>query len=150
MPQQKRCIKHKFATLFNQIHAMLNNGKFTAFLLSGLWAEAAKTSMLLENNLITPNNTLSPFQQLFGKGKKHVLTLMKKFGDMCIATYKDNTHWAKLANHGTPGIWVGYAENHTTSTCQIFNPKTKKNILTHEVTFLQKSYSIPRLTNLWL
>ena len=65
---------------------------------------------------------------------------MQKFGEMCIATYKDDTHWAKLANRGTPGIWVGYAENHPTSTYQVFNPKTKRIILTRDVTFLNKSY----------
>ena len=66
---------------------------------------------------------------------------MQKFGEMYITTYKDNTHQAKLDNHGTPSLWVGYAENHPTGTYQIFNPKTKKNILTWDVTFLQKSYS---------
>ena len=65
---------------------------------------------------------------------------MQKFGEMCISTFKDNTHWAKLANKGTPRIWVGYAENHPTGTNWIFNPKTKKIILTRYMTFLQKSY----------
>ena len=32
MPQQNECIKHKFATLFNWVHAMLNSGKFTTYL----------------------------------------------------------------------------------------------------------------------
>ena len=63
---------------------------------------------------------------------------MQKFGEMCIAAFKDNTYWAKLANQGTPGIWVGYAENHPTGTYRIFNPKTKRIILTRDVTFLQK------------
>ena len=31
---------------------------------------------------------------------------------MCITTYQDNSHWAKLANQGVPGIWVGFAEAH--------------------------------------
>ena len=97
--------------------------------------------MLLENNLITPNSTLSPFQRFFGKGKKNDLTLMQKFDEMCIATYKDNSHQAKLANCLTPGVWVGYAKNHPASTYWIFNRKTKKNFLTRDVTFLQKSYS---------
>ena len=44
-----------------------------------------------------------------------------------------------LANNGTPGIWVGYAEGHLTETYWDFNPKTKK-ILTQDMTFLQKSY----------
>ena len=65
---------------------------------------------------------------------------MQKFGEMCIPTFKDDTHWAKLANHKTPGIWVGYAKNHPPGTYQMFNPKTKWIILTQDVTFLQKSY----------
>ena len=130
---------------------MLNGGKFTTYLWSHLCAEAVNTAMLLKNNFITQNRTLSPFEQFFGKGKKHVLTSMQKFGEMCITTYKDNTHWAKLANCGTPGVWVGCAKNHPYGTNQIYNPKTKKNILIQNVTFLQKSrVSIPRLTNLWL
>ena len=52
---------------------------------------------------------------------------MQKFGEMCIPTFKDNTHWANLANRGIPGIWVGYSENHPIGTYQSFNPKTKKN-----------------------
>ena len=85
---------------------MLNGRKFNAYLQNGLWAKAANMTTLLENNLITPNRNLSPFQLFFGKGKRSILSQMKKFGEMCITTYKDNTHWAKLANQGTPGIWV--------------------------------------------
>ena len=67
---------------------MLSGGKFTAYLQSGLWAEAANTAMTLENNLITPNMTLSPFQEFFGKGKQNALMAMQKFCEMCIATFK--------------------------------------------------------------
>ena len=52
MLQQNGCIEHKFATLFNRVRAMLNGGKFTTYLQSGLWAEAANTDMLLKNHLI--------------------------------------------------------------------------------------------------
>ena len=64
---------------------------------------------------------------------------MQTFGEMFITTYKDNSHWAKLANCQTFGIWVGYAENHPTGSFWIFYPKTKKIILTWDVIFLQKS-----------
>ena len=125
-PQQTRCIKCMFATLFNLVCTMLKSSKLTSYLQSGLWAEAANIAMLLKNSLITPIRTLSPFQQFFGKEKKNVLTSMQKFGEMCIATNKDNSHWAKLDNHGTPSIWVGYTEKHPASTYKIFNPKLKK------------------------
>ena len=139
--QQNGRVEWKFATLFNPVHAMLNSGKFTSYLHSSLLAEAANTATFLENHLTTPKRSLNPFQHFFGKGKSNVFTSMQKFGEMCIATFMNNTHLAKLANHGTPGIWVGYAENHLTGTCRIFNPKTKCNILTQDVTFLDKSYS---------
>ena len=131
MPPQNGHVKRKFATLFNPTQAMVNGRKFNTCLQNGLWAKAANTPTLLENNLITPNRNLSPFHQCFGKG----------FGEMSITTYKDNTQQAKLANRGTPGIWVDYAEGHPTSTHQVFNPKTKKVILTKDVIFLQKFYS---------
>ena len=63
---------------------------------------------------------------------------MQKFGEMCIATFKDNSYQAKLAKQGTPSIWVGYTKNHPTGTYQIFKAKTKQIILTQDGTFLQK------------
>ena len=63
---------------------------------------------------------------------------MQKFGKMCIATYRENIHQAKLANQGTPGIWVGYVDCHPNGTYWVFNPKTKK-FLTQDVTFLKMS-----------
>ena len=68
--QQNGRIEQKFATHFNWVCTMLNHGKFTTYLQSGLWAEAVNTAMLLENNLITPTRTLSPFQQFFGRERK--------------------------------------------------------------------------------
>ena len=66
---------------------------------------------------------------------------MQKFGEMCIFAYNNNTNEAKLANCGTTSIWVGHSKHHPTGTYQIFNPKTRKNILTWDVIFLQKSCS---------
>ena len=81
-PQKNSHVEWKFAALFNQVCAMLNGGKFTTYLQNGLWAKAANIATLLKNNLITPNRTISPFQQFFGKGKKSILTLMQKFGEI--------------------------------------------------------------------
>ena len=120
---------------------------------SGLWAEAANTATLLENNLTTPSRTLSPFQQFFGKGKKNDLTSMQKFGEMCIATYKDNNHWAKLANCGTPGIWVGYAKNYPLVHTGFSTQKPKKIFWPGTwLSYKRPMVSIPRTKNLpfWL
>ena len=66
---------------------------------------------------------------------------MQKFREICIFTYKDNTHWAKLYNQGTPDIWVGYAEGNPTGSYWIFQPQDKKYYFAQDVTFLQKSYN---------
>ena len=149
MLQQKGHIKRKFAILFNQFHAMLNGGKFNAYLWNGLWAKASNTAMLLENNLLTPTRNLSSFQQFFGEEKRIILSLMQKFCEMCITTYSDNTHWAKLDNQGTPDIWVGYAEVHHTGIYWVFNPKTKRLFWPGTWLFYKSlMVSIPRLKNL--
>ena len=85
------------------------------------------------------NSEQKDISTIFAKGKRSILSLVQKFGDICITTYRDSTHQGKLANHDTSGIWVGYVEGHPTNTYWVFNPKTK-NILTSNVTFLQKSY----------
>ena len=77
-------------------------------------AKAANTTMLFKNNLITPNRNLSPFQQFSRKGKRIIVSLMQKFGEMCITNYRDDTHWTKLAKQGTPSICVGYMEGRPT------------------------------------
>ena len=61
---------------------MLNGRKFTAYLHNDLWAKAANTTTLLENNFLTPNKNLSPFQHFFGKGERSILSSMQKFGEM--------------------------------------------------------------------
>ena len=43
---------------------------------------------------------MCPFQQLFGKRKRSVLTSLQKSGKICIIIHGDNTHWAQ-----THGEW---------------------------------------------
>ena len=70
-PQQKGQVEQEFATLFNLLCAMLNGGKFTTFLKNGLSPKAANTTMLLKNNLITPNRNVRAFQQFLEGKEKH-------------------------------------------------------------------------------
>ena len=58
------------------------------FLRNSLWTEAANITMLLENNLITPNSNMSSFQQFFRQKNGSILSSVQKFGEMCIITFK--------------------------------------------------------------
>ena len=77
-PQQQSCVEQKFATLFNPVHAMLNGGKFTAFLRNSSWTEATNTAMLLESNLFTLNRNICLFQHFLGKGRESSCLSCKK------------------------------------------------------------------------
>ena len=133
--QQNDRVKWKFATLLNQVCATLNGRKFTAFLRNGSWAEAANAAMLLENNHVTPNRNISPFQQILGS----ILSSAQKFGKMYITTYGDNIYQSKLANSRAPGIWAGFMEGHKIGTYPYLTPR-QKNIPIKDVIFLQKSW----------
>ena len=65
---------------------------------------------------------------------------MQKNGRMCVTNHQENSHHAKLVNHGTSSIWVGYTDGNSPIKWQVFNPKTEKIILTNDMTFLQNSY----------
>ena len=55
-----------------------------------------------------PNKDLSQFQHDLGQ-KREAPVFSKELWQN---VYQDNCHWAKLANHGTLGIWVGFDEGH--------------------------------------
>ena len=94
--QQNGWVEQKFATLFNQLCAMLHGRKFNTYFQNGQRAKAANTARLLENNLITSNRNLSPFQQCLGREREAFChSLIQKFGEMFITTYRNNTHQAK-------------------------------------------------------
>ena len=61
--QQNEQAERKYATLLNWVHAMLNSGKFLLFS-NDLWAEAANTAMLFENNSITSQDNQASFNLL--------------------------------------------------------------------------------------
>ena len=73
---------------------------------------------------------------IFEKGKRSILSLVQKLGEMCITTHWDNSHRAKLANHDIVKLWVGFAEGLWVSTYLVYNPKTKRMNLTKYVTLL--------------
>ena len=72
------------------------------------------------------NNRINPIWIYFGKGKRHILTSVQNFGEICIMTRHDNSHHAKLANHGTQGMCKHFADGYQDSNCHAFKQKLKK------------------------
>ena len=104
-----------------------------------LMGKSCQHSTLLENNLITPYGGSCWFQ-IFGKVTRSILTSAQIFGEICITTYQNNSHQAKLANFGTQEIQVGFAEGHPVDTYHVYNSKTKISLL-EDMIFLKNMVS---------
>jgi hypothetical protein len=97
-----------------------------------------ETSFLL--NVITTKSTLkSPFELLYGI-KPVLHDELKIFGEVGVVTTKDKIQ-AKLTNHGTPCIFVGYAENHSKDVYRMLNLETKNAIInSRDIIWLKKMH----------
>ena len=126
-------ISWKFPALFNRVCAMTNS--FFHF-----WETAYEMRMpTLQHffwTIYSPlTRVLSLFQHYLRKGKRSILALVQKFGEIYITTHCNNSRQAKLANCCIPGIWMCFTKGHPGSTYHVLNPKAKSS-LTKDVTFL--------------
>ena len=85
---------------------------------------------------------MDSFTKFFGKGNKRAnamheaISVSKIFGEECIATDR-SMNKAKLNPRGKKCLFVGYAKMHAAGTYRLFNPATRKIILSRDVTFIR-------------
>ena len=65
---------------------------------------------------------------------------LKIFGEVGVVTTKDKIQ-AKLANRGTPCIFVGYAENHSKDVYRMLNLETNAIINSRDIIWLKKMHT---------
>jgi hypothetical protein len=116
----------------------LNVTGLTGDLRNQIWAECVMAATYLSNVIATRSNMKSPFE-LFYNTKPILHEELKIFGEVGVVTTKDKIH-AKLANHGTPCIFVGYAENHSKDVYRMLNLETKTIINSSDIIWLKKMY----------
>ena len=104
-PQQNGRVERKFQTLYGRVRAMLYGVGLDISKIKKLWAEAAATVTELDGFIVWGNETRSAFQKIFGKGKKRIVNITKKFGQRCISTKQDKMK-AKLSARGIVMHWV--------------------------------------------
>lgn len=138
-PQQNGKAERKFATLFRYAKAMLNDGGFDMNKRQGLWAEAAGTATRLHNLLVNENETESPYKKFYGKDNE-IKNHLRSFGEVGIVTFRKGNKSNKIKNRGQPCVMVGYSSEHPKGTYQMFDPKTRKVILTRDVNWIGKNY----------
>ena len=115
---------------------MLAGFGFSRKIQQKLWTEGANTATLLDSYLITDASDMNSYQKFFGKGKRCPVTEpTKKFGEPCIVSDRTKIK-SKLQERGKEANWIGYASDHAAYKYRIFNPKTRKVILSQDVTFI--------------
>lgn len=93
----------------------------------------------LKNLVVTPHKKNSAYGQFYVGESIFPIKNLHKFSEMCVAKNK-TTHMAKISDRGTLCFFVGYPNNHLDSTFCCLNANTHWPILSHDITFLHKSY----------
>ena len=139
-PQQNGRVERKFTTLFGRVRAMLKGSGIENPVRNRLFAEAGNTATELDGILVRGNKECSAFHQFFGKGKRSHIDIAntKTFGERCIVANRVKIK-AKLADRGKLCYFVGYAKDHAIGTYRIFNPVTRKVIMSRDVSFVDTS-----------
>ena len=139
-PQHNARCERGFATLFGRVRACMNAARLPKDLREGLWAECANTCTKLDNILVRENGQDPPYKQFYGEDPKFVKYL-RTWGEMgIVANHQNKKIRAKLADRGRPMMFVGYAEDHAGDVYRMWNPATKKIVLSRDIQWLNKSY----------
>jgi hypothetical protein len=81
---------------------------------------------------------ICPYQLLFGNTPRLPESL-RSFGEIGVVTTKKDIQ-GKLANRGTPCIFMGYSINHVHDVYRMLNIVTKKIINSREIVCMNKVY----------
>ena len=96
-----------------------------------LWAEDVHTYERVRNIMATTGSTTSPFENLFGE-KPKIIGLLSEFGRIGYVIKLDKFK-KQMTDKTFKAIMVGYSENHTRDTYKLYNPETKRVVMTRDV-----------------
>ena len=112
---------------------MLNGARLTPNLCHGLWTECATCATTEENILLSDNSAVPPYK-LFFCVDAPLLKNFRTFGDIRIIANEHKKIKAKLDNHGSSCIFVGYYTTHETDVFCFFDTTNKHIRLSRNVT----------------
>ncbi|KAG8492723.1 hypothetical protein CXB51_010438 [Gossypium anomalum] len=131
-PQQNSVCERKNRIVLDMAGCLL----FEAKMPNNFWAEAVNTSVYLLNRLST--NAVkgkTPFEAWFGQ--KPTVSHLRVFGCLCYALVPAEKR-TKLEKRSMPGVFVGYSR--VKKGYRIFDPLTKKIIVSRDVKFNEEGY----------
>jgi transposase InsO family protein len=135
-PQHNGIVERANRTILEAARSMLKH----ANLPSSFWGDAALTAIYIRNRCLTAADTSKTPEEIW-TGKKPTVKHMKVFG--CDAfVHIDDTDRGKLDSKAIKCIFIGYDEQK--KGYRLFNPETKKVIVSRDVTFDEQSFTVDR------
>ena len=132
-PQQNGKLERKLRTLWSRTRAMMNGANLQGEMRGNLWAEAVRTSTMIDT-VLTPSNEKSSYEK-FHKMKPTFMNKPRIFGEIGILK-KNKKIFSKLENKGTSCMFVGYSEDHPADTYRLYVLDTKKVVIARDVQWL--------------
>ena len=126
-------VERRIAVLLNGARAFLYAANISEEYQKKLWAEAVNCTEDVCNSMATTNNSKSANGLFYGK-KPSFVRFMADVGRIGYVTRRDVKMKGKLAERAINCIMVGYARNHAGDVYRLYNPSTKRILLSRDVT----------------
>ena len=130
-PQQNGVVERKFVTIRDRSCAMTFSAGWNSATQAKLWAESISTSEYLTNVVSNSRNIKSP-EELFTGKQPSIYKHLIEYGRMGWVTNRKKIK-KKLAPKAIPCYMIGYAKGHSGDTYRMYNPITKKVIMSRDI-----------------
>ena len=134
-PQMNGVCKRRIAVNLGGARASLYASNLNQSTRKILWAETVHYTEQVRNAMSTSTSKISANIKFWGK-HPNFLKNMIEFGRIGYVT-RHNKMIGKLAQRGEKMLMVGYVENHSSGVYRMYNPGTKRVILTRDVTWAE-------------
>ncbi|CAM9887516.1 unnamed protein product, partial [Chrysoparadoxa australica] len=132
-PQQNGVVERAIATVRRNAVAMLEASEFTADEKGKLWAECINTATYLVNvGPCASNSDHSSRWRSFHGERPKILQYLRKFGGVGFVTDRQRIK-SKMGRKAHRCFMVGYAKDHAADTYRMYNPSTRRVILSRDI-----------------
>ena len=133
-PQHNGIVERRFATDLRRAQAMMEAADLTVGLRNLLRGEALQTATFIGNMTVSPNtkDNKTPYEKFYGKPPALQPHQLIQFGRIGYAT-KHESIKSKYKPKAFKCLFMGYSPYHSTSTYRIYNPATKRVVLSRDV-----------------
>ena len=114
---------------------MMVNANLTLESQKVFWAEAVACSAFIEDLVIKATRTIPALSAWTNTSVTKWVKNLVEFGRVAVVNKREKVS-GKMKEKGFPAMMVGYALNHGAGTYRLYNPKTKRIIISRDVKWM--------------